>query len=232
VASGEPLRHLAGHQGPVHTLAFTPDGRTLISASEDTTVVGWDVTAVTGRPRPAPLDLPAERLAALWAELGEGDATNAQQAVAELMRARRAVAFLERALPPAPTVATAERLASLIADLDHDEFDRRERASQELEKLGELALPAVRKALAADPSPEARRRLREVLAGLDEEALYRVRLRSVRGLQVLEGIGTPEARRVVAAIARGASQAFQTQEAKATLRRWEKLQDTQKERAP
>jgi hypothetical protein len=232
VAGGESLGYRAGHQGPVHTLAFTSDGRTLVSASEDTTVVGWDVTAVNGRPWPAPLDLPAERLAVLWETLAGDDAVRAQQAVATLTRAPQAVAFLETALPPVPRTVTAERLASLIADLDHDEFARRERASQELQKLGELAVPAVRKALAADPSPEARRRLREVLEALDEQALYRIRLRSVRALQVLEGMGTPEAMKVVAAIARGAPQAHRTQEAKATLRRWENRQDTQNPRAP
>ena len=40
-----PHRELIGHRGPVRTLAFAPDGRTLASGGQDNLVIVWDVAA-------------------------------------------------------------------------------------------------------------------------------------------------------------------------------------------
>src|SRR5262249_25450392 len=45
-------RHtLTGHEGPVTALAFTPDGKTLVSASTDRSLRLWDTAAGQERPR-------------------------------------------------------------------------------------------------------------------------------------------------------------------------------------
>jgi hypothetical protein len=219
VPSGKLLRSLPGHQGSVHTLAFLPDGSALLSGAEDDTVLCWDVAEITRR-RPTTVDLPEARLASLWEDLASADAARAKQTVGVLSRSPAAGPFLARRLPPA-TAVRAVRLAGLVADLDHEDFARRERSSQELEQIGEPAAPALRRALEGKPSPEARRRLLRLLEGIDRQESPHW-LRAVRALQVLEGIASAEARRVLEGLARGAADAPLTREARAALRRLER----------
>lgn len=216
--TGKQIQHLRGHQGAIHTLIFCPDGASLLSGSDDRTVLCWDTTDVIHR-RPASKELSAVRLAELWADLAAPDAARAQQAVAELIQAPHAtVPFLEKSLPPL-LPPDRVRIAAWIDDLDHEEFARRERASEELAKLGEPAAPALRWALQQKPSLEMRRRIDALLEALDARPISPDRLRTIRTLQVLETIGTPQARRVLEGLAQGAADAMPTLAAKAALLR-------------
>jgi streptogramin lyase len=44
-AAGRPVRTLLGHQKTIHSLAFSPDGKQLLSGSADTTAILWDPAA-------------------------------------------------------------------------------------------------------------------------------------------------------------------------------------------
>ncbi|RPA76851.1 WD40 repeat-like protein [Ascobolus immersus RN42] len=52
VQTGQLLDSLAGHEGPVSTLSFTPDGATLASGSWDRSVRVWDIFSRTANSEP------------------------------------------------------------------------------------------------------------------------------------------------------------------------------------
>jgi hypothetical protein len=157
----------------------------------------------------------------VWTDLGTSDPVKADQVTAYLLaRPEVALPLLRERLKPVRAVALGQ-IDRLIADLDHKRFTLRERASRELERLGERAEPALRRALADRPSAEVRRRINLLLEGLRTQRLWPPpeRLRLSRALDVLEQLGTPEAREILRHLARGAPEAELTVQAKAALDR-------------
>jgi WD40 repeat protein len=218
-ATGKERQRYKEHQAAVTALAFSPTGRQLASGAADHTTVVWDVVA----PKPG-VQAPQTRqqIKDLWDDLASDDARKAYQAVHALAAGRTlAVPFLKARMQP--IVADPKRIARLIADLDDDAFAVRERATAELEKMGTLARPALTKALATKPPLEARRRIQGLLDRLMDHVLESIVpgecLRTLRALEVLERIGTPEARQVLRAMADGTPEAWLTQEAKAAQER-------------
>jgi WD40 repeat protein len=222
-ASTEVLARLTGHRGPVHRLAFSADGKALVSASADGTALVWDVAAAVAAFRSRPRGGAGEaRLAALWADLADPDAARAYGAILELAEAPGpAVRLLRERLRPA-AAAEPRRVARLIADLDNPEFSVRQAATDELEQLHELAAPALAKALASEPPPETRRRLEGLLRHVQRRQLPADTVRALRAVEVLEAVGTGDARQQLEALAGGVPDACLTKEAKAALERLSK----------
>jgi WD40 repeat protein len=214
--SGKELRRLEGHQGYVEALAFSADGKALASGASDTTALVWDL-AVSAAPAPA-ADLTQQELAALRTDLSETDAAKGLKAMQRLAGARQTVAWLREQLKPAPGVE-ARRLEQLIGELGSNDFAVRQKAHEELEKLGELAGPALRKAIAAKPSLDVQQRIDSLLAKLGQVELTTPQLQAIRAVEVLEHIGTPEAVQLLTALAKGAPGARLTREAEAALQR-------------
>jgi len=217
VASGKVRQHLVGHQSYVVSLTFSADGKMLVSGSMDTTALVWDLTGgQRTRATPAP-SLPAPDLDACWTELASNNAASAFDVMRKLARApAKAVPFLITKVD-AVTPTDTELMRRLVAELGSDQFHLRVQAAAELTKLGELALPSCREALAAQPSAEVRRRLEGILQ--TPRILSTDQLRNLRAVELLEWIDTPEARRLMERIAQGASEARLTQEANASLER-------------
>jgi WD40 repeat protein len=217
--TGREMIEFLGHRGAVAAIAFTPDGGQLISAGADSSMLVWDVAGVPRLPRAGPVTYRDHELEDLWNRLG-GDGPDVFLAIQHLARApAQAVPLLQARVRP----VDAGRIARLLKDLDSDDFEARERASDELATLGAQAERTLREALKANKvSAEKRRRLRELLAKLDAGEPAPESLRAVRAVEVLEMIGTAEARQVVAALAAGASGFEVTIQAKAALERMAK----------
>jgi RNA polymerase sigma factor (sigma-70 family) len=211
------IASLSGHKYRVWMARFAPDGKELATVAEDRTIKLWDLA---GRAAP-PRDAADGELERWWEDLAGADAAAAYRAVWSLAGARGAVPFLRQRLRPAAAdPEAARRLARLVADLDHDDFRVREKAAEELEKLGAAAGHELRKALEGKPSPEMRRRVERLLDRLSGPTDQPEVLRAVRAVEVLEQVGTPEARRVLEALGKGAAEARLTAEARAALARF------------
>lgn len=107
----------------------------------------------------------------------------------------------------------------MIADLGSTEFKLREQANADLLRLGERAIPAINKALAGIPALETQRRLEALQKQFDPTTMILKddRLRAYRAVEVLERIGTPDARRLLLSYANGAPEALLTTAAAAAL---------------
>jgi len=87
------------------------------------------------------------------------------------------------------------------------------------EKMGECVVPALNKALAGDPSLETKKRLQDLRKQVSGVVLSGARLRADRAVEILERIGTPEARHLLQVLADGAQEALVTTTAREALAR-------------
>jgi WD40 repeat protein len=210
LTTGQKVATLTGHRGPVAALAFSRDGRRLVSGSSDTTALIWDVTRLAfGRKAPD-----RKGPAGLWQDLGADDPKVAYGAVCQGAAAGdTAVARLKIDLKPA-AVIDPEKFAAWVRQLDSDTFAQREKASRALTDLGPAAETLLREARGKARSAESRRRLERILNGMEGE-----HRRLGHALEVLEMIGTAAARGLLADLAKGASDARLTREARLALDR-------------
>jgi WD40 repeat protein len=191
-----------------HSLIFSPDGKTLYSGMADTTILAWD--AIPTVPRPT-----ADQAAELWLELANDDAGKAHQAeIALTLIPDQAADYLRTKLRP---VAADDRANKFIFDLDNDDFAVRENATKALFEVGEPADDALRKALSDTPSFDKRRRIEMILASRTEPITSAALLQTLRAVRVLERIGSPTARQILADLAAGTPSARLTKEAKDAL---------------
>jgi RNA polymerase sigma factor (sigma-70 family) len=217
--TSKKLRHkFLGHFAAIHALAFTRDGKTLVTGCMDTTALVWDVTGLRHDAKPALAPSP-DRLLALWKALASPDAAEAGRAIWALAAApKQAVPFLVERLRELPA-ADAQRTHQLVADLDSKNFDTRQAAEKKLEALGKLAEPALRAALGKQPSLEFRYRIEKVLEKREAPFQAAEVLQVLRAVEALEHMGTAEAAKALLQFAKQATEEYFQQEARAAALR-------------
>jgi RNA polymerase sigma factor (sigma-70 family) len=207
LATGSERLRFQGHEGEIKALVYGPAGRSLAASSLDAPVFVWDVA---GRPGPRQ-PLSAEDLLRCWDDLA-GAAPAGFRAIRCLAAVPdQALPFLRERLGPVPP-ADPRGLRQLLDALDSNDFAQRKKAAQDLSQLADRAVNALKQEAEQTTSVEVRRALGEILASAGAPVAGEQR-RTVRVVEAVEAMGTPEAARWLDKLAGGAPGARLTREA-------------------
>ena len=199
-ATGQIFAEFKAHEGNATSVAFALRGRTFATGGGDASVVVWDVILCAAPFSDSWAKPGDDELEAMWQTMQREPGKEAFTAMRALWASpEKAVPFLKSKLPPRIDIA---RIKGFIAQLDDDGFDLRERATQELSRLGRDAEQALRDALRGKPSAEMRRRIAALLDEMRDDDSARVRCWT-RAVFVLKHIGTAQANEVLKLLAEG-----------------------------
>jgi DNA-binding beta-propeller fold protein YncE len=221
VDTGKEVQQVSGPRGgALQAIALSPDGKKVATASADGRMRFWDL----GKPadeQSNPGNLTDKDLGLLYTDLVNPDPAKARRAFTTLLAgSKQSIPYLQQRVRAVAGLKIDPRVGKLIADLDAEEFEVRDKASEELAKVGESIVPALQQALAGDPSPEVKDRIHQLLKRFkDQSKLTPDLMRVLEAVEVLEQVGTPEARQALEALARDSLQARIMQEVKAALER-------------
>jgi RNA polymerase sigma factor (sigma-70 family) len=216
---GVEFRRFKGYDASVTWLAISPDCLKLVSGHDDSTLLVWDLGM---RPSAPVARLGEAGLEKAWNELAGSDAPRAYRARWALASSTEtAISWMRDRLRPSKP-ADPKRLRQLMADLGSDQFAARSKAQAGLEEFGDLAEPALRMAIAENPTLEVRRRAQKVLESFRKPVTKPELLRPLRAVAVLEDIGTGAAQASLKELAEGTPDARFTREARASFERLER----------
>jgi WD40 repeat protein len=221
VLTGRQSKRLGnGHQAPIRCLAFSPDGRRLLTAASDETILIWDASHLHG----GTVSLKLNKHDELWSRLAlaESDVDLARRAIEEMAAAPDVfVPFIGERIRMA-TKRDIGRFRQLLVELDSDDFETREQASAALANMTVAFEGDLRAAAYRSSSAEVRYRASRLLCDWPTgNPLPREPLRLVRAIEILERSATPDARKLLQELADGVPEARLTREAAAAIRRLE-----------
>jgi RNA polymerase sigma factor (sigma-70 family) len=196
-------------------VAFSPDGKRMATGHSDSTILIWDIPL----PVSSSEKVDAKTLETLWGELEKKEAKNAWQRFWMLADSGEVVLPLLRKRLKPVEIMTKKEIQPLIEALDDSAFASREQAMKQLTELGGRVEVALREALQEKLSIEQEKRIHQILSAITDPAspLSSSMLAEIRAIQLLEQIGTPEAKKFLEELAKGAPSAPVTREAKAAL---------------
>jgi hypothetical protein len=143
----------------------------------------------------------------IWNDLLQVDEVGTKQAYKHILALQdkpdEAVRFLKARLKPAVEPKIPERVSKLVTDLSSDQFQVRQAASDQLEKLGKVCRPALLKELGTKPPLEIRTRIEQLLTKIDGPGMAPDIVRELRGVELLRRLPTPEARDLLKELAGG-----------------------------
>ena len=125
VATGKLRRSFAGHELGTETIAFSRNGRQLVSGGKDCRIFVWDNTGLHGKRHSLKLD--SKDLGLLWGDLASENASKANDALWSLVvHPKESVTYMKSQV----NLVTDEQLNAmekLVMELDHDRFRVRDR---------------------------------------------------------------------------------------------------------
>jgi RNA polymerase sigma factor (sigma-70 family) len=211
VRTREVRRTFTADNEQTRSLAWSPDGTKLLSAGADGTAIIWNVNAPLGTVTP---------VSEWWTKLATDKPADVEGLMAEMTaKPTETLALLKQHVKPVQAVDSDE-VGKLIAALDAADFDQRETATKQLHAIADQARNQLKDAHRAIASEEVKKRLQEILEGVDESKPLRGdRLRCSRAVELLERIGSAEANELLTKLAAGAAEAQVTLDAAESLRR-------------
>lgn len=205
------------------TVAFAPSGRLIATGATDNCAIVWSVEDMLelGNEEERLTDMDVQSL------VEDLDALSARRAIKAVFvlskHASQALPHLSDVARPSPK----EEASALIEKLDDENFQERRAARRGLTQLGLRSLPAIRRALQSEPSPETRLGLELVLKQFRETpekiAVAPNLRRAMRAIQLLERVNSAKSHNVLARIASGDPNAVETVYARNAIQRLARL---------
>jgi WD40 repeat protein len=217
-AAGKYRHRFVGHSEAVNALTFSEDGRRLVSTSDDRTAIVWDLGKI---PEPPTVAAPAKDvlMQQAWTWLAQrtgGDSGKAMEVFHS--KPKEALAHFRKHIAPAKPVRTEDAERWLL-QLTSSDYAIRTNAMKSLQAGDMQVEDMLRDAVAKAKTAEGKRRIEQLLEKIELFEENADRLREVRAVEVVERIGTPEARALLQEWSAGAPAARLTRESSAALGR-------------